>query len=56
MGAFLKVLKPKTILKGLSLALTIASFFVDSMKDDVELEETLKEDYGIEKTKKESDG
>ncbi len=55
MGAFLKVVKPKTILKGLSLVLTIASFFVNSMKDEADLKETLKEDYGLEPIEKESD-
>ena len=55
MGAFLKVVKPKTILKGVNLLLTIAIFFVESARDDVELRETLNEDYGLEPIKKESD-
>lgn len=55
MGAFLKVLNPKTILKGVNLILTIAIFFVESARDDVELRDTLKEDYGLEPIEKESD-
>lgn len=53
MTGFVKLLKPKTILSGLSLLLTVASFFVDGMKDDVSLEETLEKEYGITKPNKE---